>query len=274
MRVCLSHCSNSSCALTRIIEIIQPVILFETILNDLNNAYVDDVDIQKLFETGVKAMTASLDPYTEFESRTEAMELEESVSGKYGGVGLVIRGGTNLGDDEDDIPVINNVEKIEAGGSQTGSPASPQAPVDVSPPPVAVNGGGGDRSITPKISNNDESDEVDIDDIERRRARQKSMDDGIRVVSAFEGYAYDAGMRVGDKLLAIDDWAITPTTAVDKVRNVRGLCVLFSVNSRVHFLTCRLSIFAEIQAQTLRLNSSEMVLAKTASPRQSPSSDR
>jgi hypothetical protein len=34
----------------------QPVILFETILNDLNEAYVDDVDIQKLFETGVKAM--------------------------------------------------------------------------------------------------------------------------------------------------------------------------------------------------------------------------
>eukprot|EP00579_Thalassiosira_antarctica_P002763 CAMPEP_0201876176 /NCGR_PEP_ID=MMETSP0902-20130614/7934_1 /ASSEMBLY_ACC=CAM_ASM_000551 /TAXON_ID=420261 /ORGANISM="Thalassiosira antarctica, Strain CCMP982" /LENGTH=269 /DNA_ID=CAMNT_0048403367 /DNA_START=120 /DNA_END=926 /DNA_ORIENTATION=+ len=60
----------------------QPVILFETILNDLNDAYVDDVDIQKLFETGVKAMTQSLDPYTEFESRTEAKDLEESVSGR------------------------------------------------------------------------------------------------------------------------------------------------------------------------------------------------
>lgn len=199
----------------------QPVILFETILNDLNNAYVDDVDIQKLFETGVKAMTASLDPYTEFESRTEAMELEESVSGKYGGVGLVIRGGMNLGDDEDDTPIVNNIEKIETGGSQTSSPVSP--PAQGSSPPVAVNGGGSDKSITPKISSDDESDEVDIDDIERKRARQKSMEDGIRVVSAFEGYAYDAGMRVGDKLLAIDDWAITPTTSVDEVRNhLRG----------------------------------------------------
>jgi len=37
------------------------------------------------------------------------------------------------------------------------------------------------------------------------------------------GYAYDAGMRVGDKLLAIDDFNIKPTTAVDEVRNhLRG----------------------------------------------------
>jgi C-terminal processing protease CtpA/Prc len=27
---------------------------------------------------------------------------------------------------------------------------------------------------------------------------------GITVVSAFEGYAFDAGMRVGDRLLSVD----------------------------------------------------------------------
>ena len=37
------------------------------------------------------------------------------------------------------------------------------------------------------------------------------------------GYAYDAGMRVGDKIIKIDDFDITPTTAVDEVRNhLRG----------------------------------------------------
>lgn len=42
-------------------------------------------------------------------------------------------------------------------------------------------------------------------------------------ISHFAGYAYDAGMRVGDKLLRIDDFEITPTTAVDEVRNhLRG----------------------------------------------------
>jgi hypothetical protein len=43
------------------------------------------------------------------------------------------------------------------------------------------------------------------------------------VCFCFSGYAYDAGMRVGDKLLAIDDFEIKPTTAVDEVRNhLRG----------------------------------------------------
>jgi len=44
-----------------------------------------------------------------------------------------------------------------------------------------------------------------------------------RFCLAFPGYAYDAGMRVGDKLLKIDDFDIKPTTAVDEVRNhLRG----------------------------------------------------
>ena len=45
----------------------QPVTLFETILSDLDQAYVEPVDTNKLFETGVAAMLRSLDPYTEFE---------------------------------------------------------------------------------------------------------------------------------------------------------------------------------------------------------------
>jgi len=185
----------------------QPVILFETILNDLNDAYVDDVDIQKLFETGVKAMTASLDPYTEFESRTEAAELEETVTGRYGGVGLVIRGGTNLADASDDI-VLEQVDN-PSSSSSSGGGNNKRQPKNASKPPVAVNGA--------------DEDEEDLDIIERKRARRKSMEEGVRVVSAFEGYAYDAGMRVGDKLLAIDDFEIKPTTAVDEVRNhLRG----------------------------------------------------
>ena len=45
----------------------QPVALFETILSDLEQAYVEPVDTNELFETGVAAMLRSLDPYTEFE---------------------------------------------------------------------------------------------------------------------------------------------------------------------------------------------------------------
>ena len=165
----------------------QPVILFETILNDLNDAYVDDVDIQKLFETGVKAMTSSLDPYTEFESRQEAQDLEESVSGKYGGVGLVIRGST-----------------LTAAAEEIALEPVPQEESKDSKSPI--------------VKNVDDEDRAAI-----KRRKQKSMEDGIRVVSAFEGYAFDAGLRVGDKLLSVDDFEIKPTTTVDQVRNhLRG----------------------------------------------------
>jgi hypothetical protein len=37
-------------------------------------------------------MLRTLDPYTEFENVEQALELQESVSGQYGGVGLVISG--------------------------------------------------------------------------------------------------------------------------------------------------------------------------------------
>jgi len=47
----------------------EPVTLFETILADLDRGYVDPVDTNKLFETGVAAMLRSLDPYTEFEAK-------------------------------------------------------------------------------------------------------------------------------------------------------------------------------------------------------------
>mmetsp|Transcript_17153 Transcript_17153/g.37234 ORF Transcript_17153/g.37234 Transcript_17153/m.37234 type:complete len:629 (+) Transcript_17153:348-2234(+) len=154
-------------------------------------------------------MTASLDPYTEFESRVEAQELEESVSGKYGGVGLVIRGGSNLVELEAEVDAANvdNVEKIEA------APSSPSSLKNNENPPVAVKDG-------KKVTDNDGE---DVELTAKKRALRKSMDDGIRVVTAFEGYAYDAGMRVGDKLLAIDDFKIKPTTSVEDVRNhLRG----------------------------------------------------
>mmetsp|Transcript_21377 Transcript_21377/g.43493 ORF Transcript_21377/g.43493 Transcript_21377/m.43493 type:complete len:901 (+) Transcript_21377:312-3014(+) len=211
----------------------QPVILFETILNDLNEAYVDDVDIQKLFETGVKAMTASLDPYTEFESRTEAQQLEETVSGRYGGVGLVIRGGVNLADASVDVGLVNEnnpATSPDGGASKDSVPIQQNrnTPLDTYTPPVAVKDGGASNKLknVDKSMNKDKmgvDEEEDEDETERKRSRRKSMEDGVRVVSAFEGYAYDAGFRVGDKLIAVDDFPITPTTSVDEVRNhLRG----------------------------------------------------
>jgi hypothetical protein len=72
----------------RIIQ--EKVQAFNEILNDLDDSFVDPVDIGKLAETGFNAMLNSLDPYTEFETPKAAKELRTQTSGNYGGVGLVV----------------------------------------------------------------------------------------------------------------------------------------------------------------------------------------
>ena len=170
----------------------EPVTLFETILQDLDNGYVDKVDTQKLFETGVNAMLNSLDPYTEFESRKEAVSLNESVNGKYAGVGLVISGSTLNEDIQDQVKNSNanlEVDSIDA--------------------------------IDENDLDDEDLDEMELENkIKLEKAREKVRKNGIRVVSAFEGYAFDYGMRVGDKLVAIDSTPITPSMTVEDVRNL------------------------------------------------------
>ena len=126
--------------------------LFETVLETMESSFVDEVDIKRLFNTGVSAMLRTLDPYTELEPPQAARDLKESVSGRYGGVGLVIASDRN-------------------------------------PPPSAATG-----------QRNDDEGE----------SRQSGR--GTIVVGAFEGYAYDSGMRVGDHLLAIDGKPISQKT--------------------------------------------------------------
>eukprot|EP00518_Triparma_eleuthera_P000507 CAMPEP_0182457754 /NCGR_PEP_ID=MMETSP1319-20130603/3249_1 /TAXON_ID=172717 /ORGANISM="Bolidomonas pacifica, Strain RCC208" /LENGTH=686 /DNA_ID=CAMNT_0024656287 /DNA_START=265 /DNA_END=2325 /DNA_ORIENTATION=+ len=151
----------------------EPVTLFSTILSDLDKTYVDPVDTKKLFETGVSAMLSSLDPYTEFETRNEAADMRESVSGRYGGVGLVISGPTEA-------------SNLALPGSDSDPDSSPPEPSE-SPSPS-------------------------------KRKQKKE----IRVVNAFEGYAYDAGMRVGDKILSVNSKPVSDLT-VEQVRNeLRG----------------------------------------------------
>jgi len=143
----------------------KPVTLFETILSDLELRYVDEVNTKKLFQTGVSAMLRSLDPYTEFFEKND--DIQESVSGKYGGVGLVITGATK--------------ETLEE---------------------------------------NNELQQQEDQDEKKILAIKRSVDRGIRVVNAFEGYAFDYGMRVGDQLVAIDSTVLKDNQSVDSVRDM------------------------------------------------------
>jgi C-terminal peptidase prc len=126
-------------------------LLFGEVLRDLEEGYVDKVDTEKLFETAVEAMTASLDPYTEFETQKVSEDNNIRYNGRYAGVGMGI---------ERDWLVDANGKKVD-----------------------------------------------------------KSR---FRVSSALEGYAWDAGMRPGDHLVAIDDVPLVGKDLRDVTDMLRG----------------------------------------------------
>ena len=78
--------SNSS-----LFEITKNLDIYTSIYRELNTYYVDDVDPNSLMREGVDAMLESLDPYTSYISEAEMENHRFQVTGKYGGIGAVIR---------------------------------------------------------------------------------------------------------------------------------------------------------------------------------------
>lgn len=199
---------------TSVDKMSEQVTLFETILTDLDRGYVDPVDQKKLFEIGVSAMLKSLDPYTEFEGKEDAQELNESVQGRYAGIGLVISGPTKPINE----PSLQRNASEEKKGKTLPNDAVDNKARLLDDDNVALDDG--DFDIF--------DDDLDGSELVKRRSEEKkaaerARERGIRVVNAFEGYAFDYGMRTGDKLVAIDGWKIPTDVPVEQVRNrLRG----------------------------------------------------
>ncbi len=209
----------------------EPVTLFETILTDLDQGYVDAIDTKKLFETGMNAMLNSLDPYTEFEGRQEAQDMNEGIKGKYAGVGLVISGASFPKEEMNAINVSSS-KSSSSSSQEKGSRLLPKDALDDNARFMHDDDMSSSNSILDDeedlLSGYDDDDDEDRQDfvkrrMELKRATQKAYEKGIRVVSAFEGYAFDAGMRPGDKIVAVDGWRINAGTPVESVRTrLRG----------------------------------------------------
>ena len=60
-------------------------------LKEISQSYVDTVDFDKMITTGLRAMLATLDPYTVYISEEEGEDFELLTTGNYGGVGSLIR---------------------------------------------------------------------------------------------------------------------------------------------------------------------------------------
>ncbi len=65
--------------------------IFNNIYRQLDLFYVDSLDADKLFKVGIDAMLAELDPYTTYYPEENMKDLKMMTTGKYGGIGSVIR---------------------------------------------------------------------------------------------------------------------------------------------------------------------------------------
>lgn len=65
--------------------------VFHAVFRELDLMYVDTIDIAGTLETGISAMLSKLDPYTVYYPEDEEEDLKMMLTGKYAGVGAIIR---------------------------------------------------------------------------------------------------------------------------------------------------------------------------------------
>lgn len=65
--------------------------IFSAIYRNLDLMYVDSLNASEVVGTGINAMLRSLDPYTEYYPPTEVKDLKTMLTGKYAGIGSVVR---------------------------------------------------------------------------------------------------------------------------------------------------------------------------------------
>ena len=71
--------------------------VFTSIYKNLDMMYVDTLDADEVIGNGINAMLRSLDPYTEYYPESKVKELKNMLTGKYAGIGSVVRYNFQLG---------------------------------------------------------------------------------------------------------------------------------------------------------------------------------
>ena len=73
------------------LEVAKNLEIFNALYKNLDMMYVDTLDANKVVGTGINAMLRSLDPYTEYYPEEKQKELKQMLTGKYAGIGALIR---------------------------------------------------------------------------------------------------------------------------------------------------------------------------------------
>ena len=71
--------------------------VFTSIYKNLDMMYVDTLDADEVIGNGINAMLRSLDPYTEYYPESEVKEFKNMLTGKYAGIGSVVKYNYQLG---------------------------------------------------------------------------------------------------------------------------------------------------------------------------------
>ncbi len=72
-------------------EVMKNLDVFNYIYKELDMYYVDSLEADKVVRTGINAMLRELDPYTVYYPEDDMEELQMMTTGKYGGIGSIIR---------------------------------------------------------------------------------------------------------------------------------------------------------------------------------------
>jgi len=81
---------------TRDFRIAKNLDIFFSLFRELNTFYVDEIDPDKLIKAGIDNMLKTLDPYTVYFPESEAEDFAIMTTGKYGGIGSLVRGNGNF----------------------------------------------------------------------------------------------------------------------------------------------------------------------------------
>jgi len=72
-------------------EIAKNLDIYSSLLKELNENYVDDINVTDLTKTAIDAMLNKLDPYTVFYQESDLEEFKLMTTGQYGGIGALIQ---------------------------------------------------------------------------------------------------------------------------------------------------------------------------------------
>ncbi|MFN8309827.1 MAG: S41 family peptidase [Chitinophagales bacterium] len=89
-------------------EITKNMDVFASLYKELNTYYVDELNPERLIQTGLAEMCNSLDPYSDFIPEEDIPEYRQQTTGRYGGIGAII------GTRGDDVMITEPYESFPA----------------------------------------------------------------------------------------------------------------------------------------------------------------